>query len=191
MNICVFGASSDLIDKCYIESAELLGEKLALRGHSLVYGGGAQGVMGACARGVKKGDGHIIGVSPSFFNVDGVLFKDCDELLYTETMRERKALMEDNSDAFIIAPGGIGTFEEFFEVFTLKQLARHNKPIVIFNHNGFYDKMIEMLKDAEDKKFIRIPTLELYEVMTDIDEIYDYIENYIPEKINIVETRGI
>jgi len=191
MNICIFGASSDLIDKCYIESAELLGEKLALRGHSLVYGGGAQGVMGACARGVKKGGGHIIGVSPSFFNVDGVLFKDCDELLYTETMRERKAIMEDNSAAFIVAPGGIGTYEEFFEVFTLKQLARHNKPIVIFNYNGFYDKMIEMMKDAEDKKFIRIPTLELYEVMTDIDKIYDYIENYEPEKIDIVETRGI
>lgn len=191
MNICVYGASSDKIDKLYIAETEKLGEAIALKGHSLVFGGGAQGVMGAAARGMKKHNGYVIGISPSFFKVDGVLFEECDELIYTETMRERKQLLEDKSDAFIVAPGGIGTFEEFFEVFTLKQLARHNKPIVLFNPNGFYDGMIKLLCEAEQQGFIRHKTLELYEVMTKPEEIIDYIENYVPEEINIVETRGV
>jgi len=191
MNICVYGASSDKINEYYISETEKLGEAIALRGHSLVFGGGAQGVMGAAARGMKKQSGYVIGISPGFFNVDGVLFKECDEIIYTETMRERKQLLEDRSDAFIVAPGGIGTFEEFFEVFTLKQLARHNKPIIIFNANGFYDGMLKLLKEAEEQGFIRQKTLELYKVLKKPEEIVDYIENYVPEKINIVETRGV
>ena len=89
---------------------------MADRGHNLVYGAGGQGLMGAVARGVHEKNGNIVGVVPSFFNVDGVLFGDCNELIFTETMRERKQIMEDRSDAFIMTPGGIGTFEEFFEI---------------------------------------------------------------------------
>ena len=133
----------------------------------------------------------MIGVSPKFFNVDGVLFTDCDELIYTETMRERKQILEEKSDAFVVAPGGIGTFEEFFEIFTLKQLARHNKPIVIFNANGFYDNMIKLLEDAEKQGFIREKTLKLYKVIEKPEDIIEYIESYVPEEINIVETRGV
>ena len=191
MNICVYGASSDKIDKYYISETEKLGEAIALKGHSLVFGGGAQGIMGAAARGMKKQKGYVIGVSPKFFNVDGVLFTDCNELIYTETMRERKQLLEEKSDAFVVAPGGIGTFEEFFEIFPLKQLARHNKPIVIFNANGFYDNMIKLLEDAEKQGFIREKTLKLYKVIEKPEEIIEYIESYVPEEINIVETRGV
>ena len=191
MNICVYGASSDKIDKYYISETEKLGEAIAQKGHSLVFGGGAQGIMGAAARGMKKQNGYVIGVSPKFFNVDGVLFTDCDELIYTETMRERKQILEEKSDAFVVAPGGIGTFEEFFEIFTLKQLARHNKPIIIFNANGFYDSMIKLLEDAEKQGFIREKTLKLYKVIEKPEEIIEYIESYVPEEINIVETRGV
>lgn len=190
MNIFVYGASSNIIDKYYISETERLGEAIARHGHSLVFGGGAHGVMGACARGAKKHNGYVLGISPSFFKVDGVLFEECDELIYTETMRERKQLLEDRSDAFIVAPGGIGTFEEFFEVFTLKQLARHNKPIVLFNPNGFYDGMLKLLSDAEEQGFIRHKTMELYECFTEPEEIINYIENYVPQEINIVETRA-
>ena len=191
MNICVYGASSDKIDKYYISETEKLGEVIAQKGHSLVFGGGAQGIMGAAARGMKNQKGYVIGVSPKFFNVDGVLFTDCDELIYTETMRERKQILEEKSDAFVVAPGGIGTFEEFFEIFTLKQLARHNKPIIIFNANGFYDNMIKLLEDAEKQGFIREKTLKLYKVIEKPEEIIEYIESYVPEEINIVETRGV
>lgn len=190
MNICVYGASSKTIEDKYILKCEELGEKIAKSGHGLVFGGGAEGVMGACARGARKNEGFILGITPSFFNVDGALFGECNKLIYTETMRERKKLLEDYSDAFVIAPGGVGTFEEFYEVLTLKQLALNNKPIVIFNIYGFYDGMISFLKEIKGKEFIREKTLDLFKVMDDCDEIIKYIEDYVPENINIVETRG-
>ncbi len=91
-----------------------LGKKLAERGHTLVlFGAGARGLMGAAARGASAGNGEIVGVAPTFFNVDGIIYGKCTELIRTETMRERKQIMEDRSDAFIMVPGGIGTFEEF------------------------------------------------------------------------------
>jgi uncharacterized protein (TIGR00730 family) len=111
-----------------------LGRVLAQKGYTLVFGGGAQGLMGAAARGFKEMNGRIIGIAPTFFmNVDGVLYDQCSQFIYTETMRERKQLMEEHSDAFLVTPGGIGTFEEFFEILTLKQLGRHTKPILIYN----------------------------------------------------------
>ena len=135
MKICVFGAASSLIDPAYIEKVEELGREMVKRGHSLVFGGGARGLMGAVARGVRAEGGYIFGVIPKFFEEEDVevAFRQCDELIKPDTMRERKQLMEDNADAFIIVPGGIGTFEEFYEILTLKQLCRHNKPIAIYN----------------------------------------------------------
>ena len=114
MKFCVYGASSDAIDSSYIEAGEKLGEGLALRGHGVVFGGGAAGMMGAVARGVYSGGGELIGVAPTFFNVDGVLYEHCTDFVYTETMCERKQIMEEYSDGFIVTPGGIGTYDEFF-----------------------------------------------------------------------------
>ena len=139
MQICIFGASSATLEKQYIDPVETLGEALAKRGHSLIFGGGANGLMGAAARGFTKGGGKIIGVAPHFFDRPGILYQACDEFVFPESMRDRKKYMEDNADAFIVVPGGIGTYEEFFEVLTLKQLARHAKPIVLFNIDGFLD----------------------------------------------------
>lgn len=169
MNICVFGASSSIIDKSFIEEIESFGRDIARRGHSLVYGAGASGLMGAAARGVKEGGGSVTGVVPDFFRdedmgVDGRIFKQCDELIITETMRERKHVMEEKGDAFVVVPGGIGTFEEFFEVLTLKQLERHNKAIAILNAEGYYDAMLEMLEKAIEKKFFREACKQLYKV---------------------------
>ena len=185
MNICVYGASSDAIDKRYIESGEALGEEMAKRGHTLIFGGGAHGLMGAVARGVTKGNGKIIGVAPSFFNVDGVLYDKCDEFHYPETMRERKKLMEDMSDAFIMTPGGIGTYEEFFEILTLKQLNRHSKAIAALNTLGYYDAMETMLKLTSEKGFMKPATLELYKNCSSPSEILDYIEGYTAPLLDI------
>ena len=124
MKICVYGASSNSIDKKYIEAGERLGSLMAARGHTLVFGGGANGLMGAVARGEAEVRGEIIGVAPTFFNVDGILFPDCTDFVYTETMRERKQKMEELSDAFVMTPGGIGTIEEFFEILTLSHLTK-------------------------------------------------------------------
>lgn len=182
MNICVYGASSNVIDEKYIEKVEELGRIMVERGHNLVFGGGAQGIMGAAARGVHEKKGQILGVAPRFFEVDGVLFEHCTEFIYTDTMRERKRIMEENSDAFIMAPGGMGTFEEFFEMLTLKQLGRHCKAIVVYNIYGFYDTMEKMMQEAIDKKFIKPECRELYGVFDDAEEMLDYLENYKGEK---------
>ena len=176
MVICVFGSSGTEIDKNYIDQTELLGEKLAKRGHSLMFGGGKNGLMGAAARGFTKGKGHITGVAPEFFKAGDVLYKECDEFVWPESMRDRKKYMEDNSDAFIITPGGIGTYEESLEVLTLKQLARLSKPIVVFNINGFFDKLLSVIDDNVKDGFVRAQTPELFKVTADIDEVINIVE---------------
>jgi hypothetical protein len=196
MKICVFGASSSVIDKSYIEQVEEFGRNLAQRGHGLVYGAGASGLMGAAARGVHEKGGEIIGVVPTFFEdedmgVDGRIYKDCTELIKTDSMRERKRIMEDRADAFVIVPGGIGTFEEFFEILTLKQLDRHNKAIAIFNVNGYYDAMLKMLDVTIEHKFMREACRMLYKVFDNGDEVLDYVENYDAPHINVFETKNL
>lgn len=196
MNICVFGASSSIIHSSYIEQIEELGREIVKRGHGLVYGAGASGLMGAAARGAYELGGHIIGVVPDFFEsedmgVDGRIFQNCTELIKTDSMRERKRIMEDMSDAFIIAPGGIGTFEEFFEVFTLKQLERHNKAIVILNINGYYNPMLELLAASVEQGFLRKACLQLIKTCDNMYDAFDYIENYIPQEIDVFEVKNI
>lgn len=189
MVICVFGSSGTEIDNVYIEKTELLGEKLAKRGHSLMFGGGKNGLMGAAARGFTKGGGHITGVAPEFFKAGDVLYAECDEFVWPDSMRDRKKYMEDNSDAFIITPGGIGTYEEFLEVLTLKQLARLSKPIVVFNINGFFDKLLSVIDDNVKDGFVRKQTPELFKVTDNIDEVINIVEtdSYDIEKIKFYD----
>ncbi|MBR2715293.1 MAG: TIGR00730 family Rossman fold protein [Ruminococcus sp.] len=189
MRICVYGAASDEIDHSYLDSAESLGQKMAKRSHSLIFGGGASGIMGAVARGMKSGDGYIVGVSPSFFNVDGILYDECDEMIYTDTMRQRKQKMEELCDAFIVGVGGIGTFEEFFEILTLRSLDRHKKPIAILNTNGYYDSLIKFLEDGVNQKFLKKENLELFFISDDEKEILDFLENYHDDTDYIEKTR--
>lgn len=179
MNICVYGASSRAIDEKYKEAAEAVGRAIALRGHTLVFGGGNSGVMGASARGADSVEGaKILGIAPTFFNVDGVLYPHCTEFISPPDMRERKRLLEGRSDGFIIAPGGIGTYDEFFEILTLKQLGRHNKPIAIFNVDGYYEPVLALLRHTVDGAFMNETSLSLYEVFEEIEPMLDYLENY-------------
>ncbi len=178
MKICVYGAASYEIDNSFIAHGEALGKAMGQRKHSLVFGAGASGLMGATARGIKEENGYIIGISPNFFNVDGILYDKCDELIFTDTMRERKQLMEETSDAFIVTPGGIGTFEEFFEILTLRSLDRHKKPIAILNTNGYYDSLVDFLQNGVKEKFLKEENLKLFFISNDVNEILDYIENF-------------
>ena len=133
MNICIYGASSAELKKIYYEKTEELGQLMGKRGHGLVFGGGKEGLMGAAARGVDREKGYILGIAPRFFDQPGVLYEHCTEFVFTENMRERKHLLESRSDATIVVPGGIGTYEEFFEILTLKSLGRIDRPIVLYN----------------------------------------------------------
>ncbi len=192
MKLCVYGASSTTIDNSFIKDGEKLGRVMGQRGHSLVFGGGANGLMGAVARGVHSvNKTEIIGIAPSFFNVDGVLFENCTEFIYPETMRERKKLMDDLSDAFIVTPGGIGTFDEFFEILTLKQLGRHNKPIAILNTNGYYNHLTSFLQNGIDEKFLSEECNKLFFISDDAESICDYIENYNPEDTPVTKFKAI
>lgn len=183
MKICVYGAASPTIDKKFIEITEEMGKEMVKRGHSLVFGGGGNGLMGAAARGVKAENGKILGVIPKFFDDEDIeaICDFCDELLEPETMRERKQLMEDNADAFIVVPGGIGTYEEFFEILTLKQLCRHTKPIAIYNIMGYYDSLYAVMTQAIGKNFIKENCLDLFKITDSLEELFDYIEN---DKLN-------
>ena len=191
MNICVYGAASSLIDKSYIEAGEELGRRMAKRGHRLIFGGGSNGMMGAVARGVTEENGVSVGVIPRFFQEASaeITYDKCTEYIYTDTMNERKLFLEYTANAFIITPGGIGTFDEFFEILTLKQLGRHNKAIAIYNINGFYDKFAESLYDMVKEEFIANDCAELVKVFTNADEMLDYIENYDPTDIDLSKVK--
>ena len=181
MKICVFGASSRDLEQGYFDEAFALGAELARRGHTIVFGGGASGLMGATARGAKSQGGRLIGIAPKFFDEPGILDKDCDEMIFTETMSERKKAMEDMSEAFITLPGGIGTFEEFFEALTLKQLGRHAKAMAVLNTLGYYDSMEAMVQRAVDERFLTADGKDLYAMFTDVGELVSYVENYHAE----------
>ena len=191
MNICVYGASSKTIDAQFTDAGHALGYLLAQHGYGLVFGGGDNGMMGAVARGTHDGGGRIIGIAPRFFNVDGVLYPHCDELIYTETMRERKQKMEDLSGAFIVSPGGIGTFEEFFEILTLKQLGRTKKPLVILNTAGYYDDMLNMMRHTVESNFMSAQTFDLIAVVNTPEQAIDYIEHYVEQEVDVEELRKL
>ena len=168
MRICIFGSASNIIDDSYIKTTEELGYELGKRGHSLVFGAGSEGLMGASARGMKKAGAEITGVVPGFFFDDKIesLFTECTKLIKTESMRERKHIMEELADAFIITPGGVGTFEEMFEIVTLKQLGRINKPIAIYNINHYYDNLQEMMEHSMREGFVKEKCHELYRYLS-------------------------
>lgn len=178
MNICVYGAASAELEEIYYEKTEELGKMMAKRGHGLVFGGGATGMMGAAARGVDGENGYLLGIAPRFFDEPGVLYENCTEFIFTDTMRERKQLLEEKSQATIVAPGGIGTYEEFFEILTLKSLHRLDRPIVLFNINGYYDPMKALLEHTAAERFMEKKILELCVFRDTAEEVLEYIEHY-------------
>ena len=176
MQICVYGAASDHIDPAYLEAGEALGLELARRGHGLVFGGGQTGLMGAVARGVVRGCGQLTGVAPRFFDQPGVLYDRCTRFIFTETMRERKSIMEAQADAFIMTPGGIGTFEEFYEILTLRQLGRHQKPIAMLNTRDYYAPLLQMQAQAMAQGFLQPECASLFAAFSDPVKLLDYLE---------------
>ena len=181
MNICVYGAASAKLEEIYYKKTEELGHMIGKHGHGLVFGGGATGMMGAAARGVTAENGYILGIAPKFFDKPGVLYENCSEFIFTETMRERKKLLEEKSDATVVTPGGIGTYEEFFEILTLKSLGRLDRPLVLYNINGYYDKMKELLEHTASENFMETSVLEICVFLDKPEKIIEYIEKY-PKK---------
>lgn len=189
-NICVYCAASTKVEEKYFKLAEDTGRIIAKRGYGLVYGGGADGLMGAVARGAHAEGGYVIGVSPTMFDeVDGVLYDKLDEKIITKDMRERKATMEGLSDAFIALPGGLGTLDEIIEMYDFKQLCLHEKAMVIVNFDGYYDPLLAMIKRAVTLNFAKEATLGLCEIVPTLEEAMDYIEKYAPPHADVEEFR--
>lgn len=166
---CVYGGASAKLDDVYISEVEKLGQVIADNGFWLVFGAGSSGCMGAAARGVKGRDGYVMGISPDFIKGFEPIF-DCDNTILVDTMAERKTLMEKHADIFIIAPGGIGTMDEFFQVLTLKYLGRLNTPIVVLNINGFYDTLLALIDDLIARNAATEVVRTYFEVVESADD---------------------
>jgi hypothetical protein len=174
--ICVFCASSSTLDQKWLDLATHTGNELAARGHSLVSGGGCVGMMGAVADGVRAGGGHTLGIIPQALVDLEVADLRSDELIVTADMGIRKNLMIERSDAFITLPGGLGTLDELFEVWTTATLDLHTKPIVLLDPDGFYDGLLAWLGQLADTAFVRTAALGQIIVAKSIGAAIDEIE---------------
>lgn len=154
-SICVFCGSSTTVDDDLLELARRLGTELAGRGHTLVSGGGRVGMMGAVTMAARTAGGRTLGVIPAVLSGREIADVDSTELVVTDTMAERKTTMLDRADAFIALPGGLGTLDELFEVWTLASLGLHDKPIVLLDPDGFYAGLVSYLDGAQHRRLIR------------------------------------
>ena len=178
MKIAVYCSASEGLSPALYASAEAFGRALSARGHSLVYGGFGKGVMGAVARGVRAGGGEVIGVIPAVFAGRDDNFA-CTRAVYTQTMHQRKATMEAEADAFAILPGGVGTYDEFFEVLVLCTLGEMAKPIAVFNPDGCFDALAALLADGADRGLISQRTVGLAPFFSAPESLLDYLEAQI------------
>jgi len=168
--ICVYCASSSDVPEAYFEAARRLGVEMARRGHTLVYGGGNVGLMGALALAVQGAGGRVVGVIPHVLRRRELALESCDELIVTRTMHERKAMMAHRADAFIALPGGFGTFEEILEVITHRQLGLHGKPCILVNLNNYYSGLIEQFERAIAESFASSEHRRNYRVAMSVEE---------------------
>ncbi len=175
--ICVYCSSSELIDPSYLELATATGARLAAGGHSLVSGGGRVSMMGALARAARAGGAHTVGVIPLHLTSREVADHDADELVIVDTMRERKRIMDERSDAFLALPGGIGTLEELFEVWTSGSLTMHAKPVVVLDPAGFYAPLWGYLEGLCMDGFVREAALDLLWRVSDVDDAFEELES--------------
>ncbi|CAI5758443.1 unnamed protein product [Candida verbasci] len=207
ITICVFCGSSFGNQESFSDQATKLGELLASKQWGLVYGGGSTGLMGAVARGCATNNGYVHGIIPealisrertvensnfndklkeSIDNHDGSTpipdSKEYGKTTLVKDMHTRKKLMGQEANAFVALPGGYGTLEELMEVVTWHQLNIHNKPIVIFNINGFYDNFLKFIKDSINSEFVSRKNGEIIKIANSVEEVFEAIENYkIPE----------
>lgn len=181
--ICVYSSSSDAVKPVFFETATSLGSLIARGNHQLIYGGASVGLMGEIAKAAHSNNGYVVGVMPEGLADKGISFENCNEFIVTKDMRDRKATMEDISDAFIALPGGFGTLEELLEIMTGKQLSFHNKAIVLINTDGFYDKLLELFEQIYCLNFAKSVYKDLYYVADNAEAAVSFIENYTPPVI--------
>jgi hypothetical protein len=177
--ICVFCASSSTLEERWLDLAARTGLELAARGHTLVSGGGRVGMMGAVASGAREGGAYTLGVIPQTLVDLEVADTAADELVVTDDMGSRKNIMIEKSDAFITLPGGLGTLDELFEVWTTATLDLHRKPIVLIDPDGFYTGLLGWLGALAETRFVRHAALELITVVGSVPAAFDAIDGAV------------
>ncbi|MEM6810860.1 MAG: TIGR00730 family Rossman fold protein [Pseudomonadota bacterium] len=183
-NVCVYCGSSSRVDESYKEAAANLGKNIAEAGWGVVYGGGRVGLMGIVADTALKHGVHVKGIIPEHIQSREIEHTDLSELVVVDTMHQRKQIMVDSSDAFVILPGGLGTLDELFEIATWKQLGLHDKPIVIVNMNDYWTKLIEALHHVAGEGFMREEDLGLFHLVGSVDEVVEALKNAPQEKFD-------
>ena len=187
--ICVFCGSNSGSDPAYTEAARSLGRLLARDGIGLVYGGGSVGLMGEVADAVLQSGGEVTGVIPHALWAREVGHRGLTDLRIVETMHERKALMADLSDAFIALPGGLGTLEEIFEIWTWAQLGLHAKPVGFLDINGFYSPLMQFLDRAVRERFLKDAHRAIAIVDSDAEKLLRRFESWQPPRVEKWITR--
>ncbi|MGB1036773.1 MAG: TIGR00730 family Rossman fold protein [Candidatus Puniceispirillales bacterium] len=184
MNICVFSGSSVATSPELLAMAERVGAMIAARHMGMIYGGGSTGMMGASASGAMSHGGTVHGIIPRFLQNLEVVNEDISRLTVTENMHQRKQMMYEEADAFIVLPGGFGTMEEMIEVLTWCQLKVINKPIFIFNPYGYWDHMLAMFDHAAATGFIRPQHKSLVQALASLNDIADALDQLIADLNN-------
>jgi uncharacterized protein (TIGR00730 family) len=174
----VFCASSRVLDRRWLDLAHEVGAELGRRGHRLVSGGGRVGMMGAVAAGARSVGAHTLGVMPQSLIDLEIADTEADELIVTDGMSARKNLIIERADAFLTLPGGLGTLDEFFEVWTTATLGAHRKPVVLLDADGFYAGLVEWLAALEPAGFVRRAALDLLRVTTSVPAALEEIERH-------------
>ena len=174
-NVCVYCASSTQIDKKYFHAAEALGTLIAQRGLRLITGAGNQGLMNAVEEAALAAGAHVTGIIPTFMMDEGWHHTGLTELIETGTIHERKQMMADLSDGVIALPGGCGTLEELLEIITWKQLGLYLNPIIILNIDGYYDHLLEQLKQAIAENFMRDIHGDIWKVASTPEEAVELL----------------
>lgn len=190
--VSLFCGSSYGASASYIEAAKQLGTQLAQAGITIVYGGARVGLMGAVANAALLAGGQVIGVIPKMLMIRENAHTELTELIVVNTMHERKAKMEELSDGFIVLPGGPGTMEEFFEVYTWAQLGEHQKPIAMLNSNDYYDKLLSFFDHMITEEFLKVEYKSFIIVEKNpqrlIERCLTYEPPQLPKWINRQET---
>jgi uncharacterized protein (TIGR00730 family) len=176
MNICLFCASQTDVDAAYHEAAREFGELIARRGDVLYYGGGSIGLMGTAARAVHKLGGRVVGVIPARLRRKEVAYENADEMIVTAGMSDRKEILIRESDAFVVLAGGFGTLDELLDALTTRQLGYHDKPVVIVNTNGFFDRLLQMFDHIIDERFASAERMNFFEVTATVEEAFDRLD---------------
>jgi len=179
-NVCVFCASSDRIDRRYLDEARELGRLLAQGGWHCVNGGGAVGLMGAVTDGALDAGGQVTGVIPKFMVDNGWCYDRLQDVVITADMHQRKHMMSEMADAVIAMPGGVGTLEELLETLTWRQLGLVKVPIIILNIMGYYDPLLAMLRHAIDQGFMKPSHAQLWQVATTAAQAIAMLDDSAP-----------